>query len=226
LQAAHLARALGIPRISVIEFGVAGGSGLVALELAAEKAQEHLGVAIDVHGFYTGHGLPMPADYRDHPNTYLEATYVMDEEALRRRLRNAHLHIGFVRDSVVDFLASRPSPVTFVSFDLDYYEATVDAFQLLRSDTSRLLPRVHCYFDDIMGFTCSEFAGERLAISEFNGEHPRRKISPIFGLKYFLPPKYAAQQWSEMMYLAHIFDHPDYSRRDGLVVNPQSPLTG
>src|SRR6187549_2659720 len=39
LQAAHLATTLGIRRISVIEFGVAGGNGLVALERAFERAE-------------------------------------------------------------------------------------------------------------------------------------------------------------------------------------------
>ena len=149
----------------------------------------------------------------------------MDEKALRSRLRAAQLHIGLVHDTVGAFLASDLPPIGFISFDLDYYGATVDAFEVLRSDACRLLPRVHCYFDDIMGFTCSEWGGERLAIREFNELHPRRKVSPIFGLHYFLPAKYATQQWSEMMYLAHVFDHPLYGRPDGLVLDPELPLT-
>ncbi len=68
-----------------------------------------------------------------------------------------------------------------------------------------------------MGLTCSEFTGERLAIAEFNDTHEERKISPIFGLKYFLPEKYARAQWSEMFYLAHMFDHPLYNEFDGLI---------
>ena len=225
LHSAHLARALGVSVISALEFGVAGGNGLLALELAAEKTRQYLGVRVDVHGFDTGEGLPRPADWRDHPNTYSESDYRMDEGALRSRLKDAQLHLGLVRDTVGGFLASRPSPIGFISFDLDYYGATVDAFEVLLTDMSLLLPRVHCYFDDTMGFTCSEWGGERLAIREFNESQPRRKISPIFGLKYFLPPVYAAQQWSEMMYLAHIFDHPLYGRPDGLILAPELPLT-
>ncbi len=224
LHGAHLARALGISRISVIEFGVAGGNGLIALELAAEKTHQCLGVEIDVHGFDTGHGLPSPVDYRDHPNSYAESDYRMDEKTLRSRLTGARLHLGPVRDTVGTFLGSNPSPVAFISFDLDYYGSTVDAFTLLQSDARNLLPRVHCYFDDIMGFTFSEWGGERLAIKEFNEAQPQRKISPIFGLKYFLPPMCATQQWSEMMYLAHAFDHPLYGRPDGLIVTPELPL--
>src|SRR5262245_35619699 len=186
LQGAHLAGALGIGRISVIEFGVAGGNGLVALELAAEKTQVLLGVQIDVHGFDTGRGLPCPVDYRDHPNIYMESTFRMDEETLRLRLRSTQLHVGLIKETIPRFLASGPSPIAFISFDLDYYSSTVDALGVLQADAARLLPRVHCYFDDIMGLTCSEWAGERLAINEFNEHQSRRKISSIFGLKYFL----------------------------------------
>ena len=64
------------------------------------------------------------------------------------------------------------------------------------------LPRVHCYFDDIMGFTFSEFTGERFAIAEFNRSHSKRKISPIFGLRYFLPRPYNHAVWPDQMYLA------------------------
>ena len=86
-----------------------------------------------------------------------------------------------------------------------------------KAEYDMLLPRVHCYFDDIMGFTCSEFTGERLAVTNFNHQHEMRKISPIYGLKYFLPPAHAKEQWSEMMYMAHFFDHPKYNDNDGLV---------
>jgi hypothetical protein len=224
LQAAHLAHALNVQHLSVIEFGVAGGDGLVALERAAQKTEALLDVKIDVHGFDTGRGLPKSNDYRDLPNCYSESQYVMDVDQLRDRLRSARLHIGLVADTITTFIASSPPPIGFIAFDLDYYSSTVDAFTILEADEALLLPRVHCYFDDIMGFTCSEFTGERLAIDEFNSTHRLRKISPIFGLKYFLRPDHGAQQWSEMFYLAHIFDHPLYGQPDGLVRNAQRPL--
>jgi len=56
---------------------------------------------------------------------------------------------------------------------------------LFEAEQEIFMPRIYCYFDDIMGASCSEFTGERLAISEFNALHERRKISPIYGLKYF-----------------------------------------
>jgi hypothetical protein len=90
------------------------------------------------------------------------------------------------------------------------------AFKLFEAVPEILLPRIHCYFDDITGFTFSEFTGERGAISDFNKTHHMRKISPIYGLRYYLPFFYANKCWVEQMYLAHIFDHPLYGVSDGL----------
>src|SRR5262245_58869061 len=50
LQAAHLARRLGHSRISAIEFGVAGGNGLVALERHAADVDRQTGVAVAIYG--------------------------------------------------------------------------------------------------------------------------------------------------------------------------------
>lgn len=58
LHGVHLAKALGINRVSVIEFGVAGGNGLISLERIAETIEAILEVGIDVYGFDTGIGLP------------------------------------------------------------------------------------------------------------------------------------------------------------------------
>ena len=220
LQGVRLAKAVGIDRISVIEFGVAGGNGLLALEQIADKVGDLSGVAIDTYGFDTGCGLPKPLDYRDCPNLFAPGRYPMDEDKLRNHLRRARLMLGLVEHTISEFIASRPSPVAFISFDLDYYSSTMQAFKLLEADQALLLPRIHCYFDDIMGYTYSEYNGERLAISEFNVSHSSRKISPIYGLKYFLPKPHAQADWSEMLYMAHIFDHELYGWEDGSARDP------
>ena len=59
-------------------------------------------------------------------------------------------------------------------------------------------------------------ATRREYFAEFNTAHPTRKLSPIYGLKYFLPVPYCHQPWSELFYLAHFFDHPCYNQHDGL----------
>ena len=220
LQGVHLAQAIGIHRVSVIEFGVAGGNGLVLLERIADKVGEIFGVSVDVYGFDTGSGLPKPLDYRDCPNLWSPGYFPMDTEKLQRRLQRAKLILGLVEDTVPEFIKSKPSPVAFISFDLDYYSSTIQAFKLLEADQTLLLPRVHCYFDDIMGFSYSDYNGERLAISEFNASHGSRKISPVYGLKYFLPAAHAQADWSEMFYMAHVFDHNLYGRNDGFVRRP------
>ena len=91
LCAAAVAATLGYDRISVIEFGVAGGNGLVALESCARQAAELSGVAIDTYGFDTGTGLPKPTDHRDLPQLWSEGFFAMDTDRLRTRLTDAHL---------------------------------------------------------------------------------------------------------------------------------------
>jgi hypothetical protein len=218
LHGVHLAKAIGITRVSVIEFGVAGGNGLVSLERIAERVEENFKVGVDVYGFDVGTGLPKPQEYRDLPNLYIKGAFLMDFEKLKKRLKKAQLIMGLVENTVQKFIDSAPASIAFVSFDLDYYSSTLEAFRVLEAYQASLLPRVHCYFDDIMGFTFSDYNGERLAISEFNKSHSMRKISPIYGLKYFLPPPHTIEQacWSEHFYMAHIFDHNLYGLSDGL----------
>jgi hypothetical protein len=215
LYGANLAKCLGIRRISVIEFGVAGGNGLVSLEAIASAVGELFGIEIDVYGFDTGQGLPKPEDYRDQPNLYREAGFPMDEEKLRKRLRKARLILGDVGRTIGSFVESRPASVAFVSIDVDLYTSTMGAFRLFEAGQEILLPRVYCYFDDILGETFSEFTGERLAIAEFNERHKMRKISPIFGLRYFLHPPHNQEAWAEQMFIAHMFDHELYGHWEG-----------
>jgi hypothetical protein len=215
LSAAHLAKSLGVPRISAIEFGVAGGNGLVALEQIAEDVSRLYGIGIDVYGFDTGVGLPKPEDYRDLPNLYRASGFRMDEAKLRGRLKHARLILGNVSDTIRGFMDSGPAPVGFVSIDVDLYTSTRAVVQLFDGDAAVLLPRVYCYFDDILGETFSEFTGERLAIAEFNAAHAMRKISPIFGLRYFLQPPHTMERWPDQMFIAHLFDHDWYGRYAG-----------
>lgn len=216
VQAAHLARALGRQRMSVIEFGVAGGNGLLALERAAELVEPRFGVGIDVYGFDAKSGLPRPQDHRDLPNLYQEGYFPLDEAKLRARLSRAELFLGLVKDTVPSFLAGDPAPAGFISFDLDLYSSTVDAFAVLAASPALLLPRVHCYFDDICGYTFGDHNGECLAISEFNAARADRKLSPIYGLRHFITPDQFHAMWPEQMYLAHILDHELYNENDGL----------
>lgn len=216
VQGVNLAKVLGINRVSVIEFGVAGGRGLLVLENIAEKAQSVFGVTIDIFGFDTGVGLTKPIDYRDMPNLWSEGTFPMDVEKLKGRLKRAQLVLGPVSETVPKFIRANAPPVAFVAFDVDLYSSTKHALALFDAEHRCLLPRVHCLFDDILGYTFGDHVGERLAISEFNASHESVKVSPIYGLQHYVPRRYADRMW-EQNYMAHIFDHPLYAVHDGSI---------
>jgi hypothetical protein len=213
LLAAHTAAALGHERFSAIEFGVAGGNGLLALERAAAAAAELLGVDAEVFGFDIGTGMPPPIDHRDVPWTIPEGVFELDEPALRARLTSAELLLGPVAETVPEWLRSERAPLAFAAFDLDYYSATADALAVFDAPARRLLPRVVCYFDDLFGLGWSDFAGERAAIADFNAAHDQRKLGKVHGLRYDLPDEQLPLPWHEQIYLAHLFDHPDYCKR-------------
>lgn len=214
LNAARAAKALGCERVVVAEFGVAGGNGLLALEQAAATTERLLGVQVTVTGFDIGTGMPTPKDERDVPWAIQPGVLPMDEPALRARLGRAQLVIGPVDETVPAWAAGLDGAVGFAAFDLDMYSSTLSAFALFDAPSDRLLPRICCYFDDIFGYGWNDFTGERAAIAEFNETHKRRKIAPIYGLKYELPDPDRALPWPEQIYLAHIFDSTSYTRTE------------
>jgi hypothetical protein len=213
-QAAFLAEKLGIKSISVVEFGVAGGNGLVAMERIAVKIGAHYGLNIDVYGFDSGTGMPEPLDYRDLPYVWQKGFYQKDQSKLQARLQNARLMLGDVAVTTCDFLQQLREacggPIGFVAFDLDYYSSTKAAFQIFDGSTATRLPRVYCYFDDIIWpeHAChNDCIGELCAIREFNEQMARRKIAPIHGLQWMRAHR---ARWNEQMYVHHDFDHPLY----------------
>jgi len=227
LHGAHLAKALGINSVSLVEFGVASGNGLVSLEIIAGHIERNLDVGVSVYGFDTGAGLPPPQDVRDCPNLFANGDYSMDIKKLHSRLNRAKLILGRVEETLPEAIASgNLDPVAFISFDLDFYSSTKHALSILEADKSILLPRVHCYFDDITGFTYSDYNGERLAIAEFNQNHEFRKISPIYALRHYVPSRFANALWTEKYFMAHILDHDLYSRPDGLTKQATADLLG
>ena len=210
-QGAYLASRLGLPAISVIEFGVAGGRGLLALEEIARLASRAYGVKIEVYGFDRAVGLPKTSDFRDLPYTWEEGFFEMDVDELRSRLTEASLVIGDIADTVPTFVDTHdPAPVAFVAIDLDYYSSTVDALRIFDVAESKVLPRVLCYFDDIVGedhVLQNDLVGELSAIREFNLDRKETKILPVNGLsaKRVLPA-----DWNDSMLAMHRFDHADY----------------
>jgi hypothetical protein len=222
-SAARQAKNLGLEAISVIEFGVAGGRGLVALEHAAREISARLGVRVDVWGFDAEKGLPKPIDFRDLPHVWEQGDYQMDVAKLKAKLSTAKLVLGNVSQTVIPFLESGGfPPIGFVSFDLDYYSSTVAALKIFEGAASTRLPRVCCYFDDMIWpeDAChNEFAGEFLAIREFNEQHESMKLCKLNNLRWMMP---YADAWQEEIYYLHDFSHPLYTKK--LTPPEQLPL--
>jgi hypothetical protein len=202
------AKALGIEEICVIEFGVAGGYGLTALEEIASEVENKVGVRIKVYGFDMGSGMPEPQDYRDMPYIWKSGYFKMDIDLLKSRLKKAKIYLGDVKNTIDLFTKDNSTPIGFISFDLDYYSSTVEALKLLEQSNDLFLPRVFCYFDDCVGDDLelhSEFTGELLAIKEFNQKSEKRKIAKINAFQH---KRIFNSGWNEKMFVLHIFDHP------------------
>jgi hypothetical protein len=211
-QTARLAKALGLDAISVVELGVAGGNGLVLLEELAATISEVVGIRIETFGFDAGTGMPAPSDYRDLPYVWSPGLFAMDEDALRRQLRSARLVIGDVASTIPAFVEEGGyPPIGFVAFDLDYWSATAAAMRLLDGPPELRLPRVFCYFDDIIGndweIHCP-YIGELLAIEEFNAGHDQIKVSPVNALRH---KRRIQAAWNDQIYVAHDFAHTQYN---------------
>jgi hypothetical protein len=202
LFAAEQAKQLEISHISVIEFGVAGGAGLLIMQQHAETAAREFGVAISVFGFDLGIGLPQAQDFRDHPDLWRAGDYPMDATKLRAQLhRNTLLVLGDVAQTVPDFVEHQTCPVGFVSVDLDLYSSTQNALHLFSLPKRQMLPHTPVYFDDVLLPVNHRFAGELLAIRDFNTENENVKIDNWRGLKG--RSAFPESPWLDAMYMAH-----------------------
>ena len=210
-SAAVLAKKLGYQRISVLEFGVAGGSGLVNLEYHAQKISKALAIDIDIYGFDTGEGLPEPQDYRDLPHRWKKGFFKMDLPKLEARLNRAKLVLGDIKDTSRDFFEKYdPAPIGAIAYDCDFYSSTVAALSMLAAGERYYLPRVFCYFDDTIGteeHLHNDYTGERLAINEFNQSHSETKL----GLPYHLLARKVVESWYHQIWICHFFSHSRYN---------------
>ena len=201
-NAALEAKALGYQSFSVIEFGVAGGNGLVNCEFHIREIERLLGICIEIYGFDSAEGLPMKnLGYRDMVHIWPGGSYHMDRSALEDRLEKAVLIIGDVKETTADFFTKfSVAPVGCMLIDVDYYSSTVPILNFLDHGDENFLPRINMYFDDV--HPEYEFSGENLAVKEFNMAHEKMKISPE-GLSY---PDYRIRTK-----VCHRFAHKKYN---------------
>lgn len=178
-NAAKSAKELGYSEFSVIEFGVAGGNGLVEAEYYAREFSRLFGIKIEVYGFDNASGLPEIKDFKKEPgNIFYEGLYNdMHIEKTRKRLRMAKLVIGDVGHSLETFVEDyHPAPIGAMFVDVDQYASTCPILSFLEKPEEIFLPRIEMYFDDINAK--SDSIGEHLAILEFNKRNTDIKILP------------------------------------------------
>lgn len=209
--AAHREK-LAIKRLVIIEFGVASGAGLLNLCRLSERLSAHYGVECRIVGFDTGEGMPPPVDYRDHPEKYLDGDFVPhDTAALESALpANASVIYGNVGETLAKLELGPGEVVGFVSIDVDYWSSARDCLTLFDKTATRFLPKTPVYLDDVNNVDHHSFAGELLAVSEFNEAHERRKIVRMNGLRNWRIFKNAL--WLDQMFWFFDFDHSYFTR--------------
>jgi hypothetical protein len=214
LRAADLARYLGLKRVTICEFGVATGNGLLAMIDLAGRIEREDGISFRIVGFDTGAGLPQVGGYEDHPELWSPGDFAMvNKEELAKRIDGrAELLLADIKDTVSGFVSSlsRDAPLGFVSVDVDIYSATCSSLLCLEGSAELYLPAISMYFDDVTFFFANRWCGELRAIEEFNRDHELRKIDHDRGLLHrtFEAPSI----WHAHMFVAHILDHEFRSR--------------
>ncbi len=228
--AAEQALAANIGKLTLIEFGVAAGAGLLNMCWIAEQVTRESGVEFEIIGFDGGEGMPPPKDYRDHPEKYFTGDYpVTDKRRLLEQLpANARIMFGHIDDSIRKFGSQIRYPIGFVSVDVDYCWSTKQCLEFFDLEAQNYLPYVYTYFDDVQDIDDNEFCGELLAIKEFNrsNANQNRQIAIANCLDRLRIFKNAI--WLKQVYLAHIFDHEHRSiefvkanrNSEGILTNP------
>ncbi|MEO0310380.1 MAG: hypothetical protein RIQ89_37 [Bacteroidota bacterium] len=224
-DAANKAKEMGLSAITVIEFGVAEGGGLLNICKICEKLSKIYNINFQIVGFDTGEGMPMPLDYRDHPELYQPGDFKMNPEILRPLLpNNCELILGHVSTTLKEFCKRTSlykAPIAFISFDLDYYSSTYNAFDILQMESAKYLPTLPLYFDDIALSSHNSKCGELLAIQQFNSAIEKRVIEK----NTFLPGRriYKHAQWIDQIFYLHVLDHPI---REELVTGREIAMLG
>ena len=211
-SAAFQAKMLGLSRITVIEFGVASGKGLRAMENIAARLENIFEIKFDVVGFDVGSGLIDTGDVRDLVYWFVPGVFKVNTDDVRRSLKRSEYIVGEISQTLTSFTETLSSPIGFISFDFDHYTATVSAMKILNVSSDHRLPRVICYLDDTIGISdltlpC-DGVGEALAVHEFNQLRAPNGIFKVEGLRH---KRAIPAYWNDQMYAFHDFDHPDYN---------------
>lgn len=236
-DAVQLAKLTGVNHISVLEFGVASGAGLINMEFHAQEQERLSGIKIDVYGFDSGVGLIFDEeDSRNIAWRFGMGDYATEEQELVPLLRKAKMIYGDICETAQEFINSgNHAPIGFVSIDVDNYTPAAAILNMLGNPNDKhFLPRVRLYFDDLA--SDMEFQGEALAVKEFNDNYQDMKISPE-GFSVEVPSalykasicgvgegrvslnesNYRNAYFMRKMKMLHRFQHPHYNKRDTIM---------
>ena len=177
--AAFLGVRSGNREISVVEFGVGRGGGMISMLKISRIFSKVLNMKIRVVGVDNGKGLPRPKDSRDHPEIWREGEFRLSDSDMLPRLKRllsnkkARIVIGDLETDMERIAASvsdGSTQVGFISIDVDYYSSTKPILDWIsRSDTRSFIDYCPIYFDDTESlWSFNRFSGQELAIQEFN----------------------------------------------------------
>jgi hypothetical protein len=207
------AKKLGYNEVSILELGVAGGNGIIALEKYKNKIEKFLNIKITIYGFDSGEGMPQTKLYQDLKYIWKPGFFKVNRKLLEEKIKSK-IFYGNIENTVDQFLDFSPKNISAIFFDLDYYSSTKIFLDQLKKLDRHLCPRVYCYFDDVFDVNLSicKYNGELLAIEEFNKENSNTKIAiSLDNIKHFKFPLA-----KNMIHIMHNFNHPDYNKFIGL----------
>tara|TARA_B100000029_G_C17404861_1_gene898449 strand:- start:69 stop:902 length:834 start_codon:yes stop_codon:yes gene_type:complete len=207
LESVLEAKELGYKSVSVLELGVAGGNGIIALEKYKKKIEKLTNIRIDIFGFDSGDGLPEINNKYDLPFFWKTGDYRTDKQKLEKRI-SSKIFYGDIKNTFDEFIKTNPSKIISIFVDLDLYTSTKNFLSQLPKYRNFLCPRVYCYFDDVFHprHYINEHNGELLAIKEFNNENRDIKIGKSLSSYYDFKFPTAV----ENLFMLHNFTHKDY----------------
>ena len=214
LESCIEAKKLGYEEVSVLELGVAGGNGIIALEKYKKKIEKYLKLKINIYGFDSGEGLPRPNNIHDLPFAWKKGDYKIDKKKLESKIRKSKIFYGDIKNTVDDFLQINPKNIISIFFDMDFYTSTKDFLNQTFKLEKCFCPRVYCYFDEVFSANhwLNEYLGERLAIKEFNEENEKFKI----GLALDNVTDFKFPLGKGALYILNNFNHKDYRNYIGI----------
>jgi hypothetical protein len=195
--------------VTVCEFGVATGEGLMNMIGLAKQISVETQVEFRIVGFDSGEGLPKFNGYKDHPETWVVGDYPMPNrnELVKKIGRSAELMFGDIGDTVHRFISTLDdrAPLGFISVDVDLYTSAKSVLRCLTGQPELYNPAVGIYCDEVSFYVSNKWCGELAAIREFNIENDVRKIDIDRTLPGSRP--FRDSCWYRSMFVCHVLDH-------------------